>query len=449
MNSNRRVLLFVLSSVTLYLLFSFSAYLTGFNWLPFQRVNLVADIIASPPETPKQDSTATHTPSPAPGEGIVDFNLYQQGHRITRFRRDSLQPALPSFVKALHELKRGKKRKIRVAYFGDSMIEGDLMTQTIREMLQKRFGGRGVGFVPVTSIVAQFRQTARATYSNGWDDESFKTRSGGGRLYLSGHLFRGDNEWVEIYDQTTGDSSTVIEKSLLCGQATHNIGLLVNGQPLSVSAPDLLNRVVLARDGNPGIRVQVSQSRLPVYGISFESPSGIIVDNFSFRGITGVELARIDSSFLRAIEEENPYDLIVFQYGVNLLFRPKDRDFSWYGRALRPVLQKFRNCFPETEIVIVSTADRAFRYNGEYRSALGIDSLIKVQAQLAFETGSHFYNQYETMGGPNSIVDWASRQPSLANRDYVHPNHRGAELLGRFFVEAIIREYDKYERTVN
>jgi hypothetical protein len=30
------------------------------------------------------------------------------------------------------------------------MIEGDLLTQTLRKLLQKEFGGYGVGFFPFT-----------------------------------------------------------------------------------------------------------------------------------------------------------------------------------------------------------------------------------------------------------------------------------------------------------
>jgi hypothetical protein len=111
-----------------------------------------------------------------------------------------------------------------------------------------------------------------------------------------------------------------------------------------------------------------------------------------------------------------------------------------------PIVRKLRNTFPSSEFVLVSTADRAFRYGGEWKSAVGIDSLIKVQALLAYETGSNFYNQYETMGGRNSIVNWAGQKPSLANKDYVHPNHRGAEILGTYFFEAIMQEYQKYLR---
>ncbi len=444
MNSNRRVLLFVLSSVTLYLLFSFSAYVFGFQWTPFKRVNLISDVVKEEePVIPGDTSTTTGTVV-IEDKPQKDFSIYQRSRYITNFNTDTSRPTLERLLSRLHQLKKGGKAKIRIAYFGDSMIEGDLMTQTIRELLQAEFGGSGVGFVPITSPVSKFRQSAWANYSGGWDDESFKTKGGGNKLYLSGHLFRGNGDWVEIRDQTIRDSAAIIEKSLICGRSSQPANITVNGGSFHVSTPNLVNRVVLAKDQRPGIRIQVNNTSLPVYGISFETASGVILDNFSFRGITGIEFAKIDSGFLRSIGENNHYDLIVFQYGVNLLFRPNDKNFNWYGKALMPVIRKFRDCFPNTDIVIVSTADRAFRYNGQYQSAIGIDSLVRIQAALAYETGSHFYNQYASMGGKNSIVDWASQKPSLANKDYVHPNHRGAAVLGGYFFEAIMQEYRKY-----
>ena len=403
-NSNRRVLQFVISSVTLYLLFSFLAYLFNFSWTPFRRVNLISDVVK------EEELITVDEPDSITGPLVIDkkpqkeFALYQRGHSIMDFSTDSARPSLQKFLARLAAMKKGGG-KVRIAYFGDSMIEGDLMTQTIRELLQKEFGGSGVGFVPITSLVAKFRQTAFASYSGGWKDESFKTSGNNNKLYLSGHLFRGNGDWVEIRDQTITDSAAVIEKSLICGYTPRPVSITVNGGSFSVSAPNPLNRVVLARDGYRSVRLQVSDPSLPLYGVSFESPGGIIVDNFSFRGITGIELAKIDSSFLSFIARNNAYDLIVFQYGVNLLFRPNDRNFNWYGKALSPVIRRFRNCFPAADIIMVSTADRAFRYSGEYRSAVGIDSLVKVHAALAYEAGIHFYNQYATMGGKNSIVD--------------------------------------------
>jgi hypothetical protein len=449
MNSNRRVLSFVVGSVAIYLFLSMMASLLHFKWMPFTRINLVSDIVSSDSNEPwkksRPDDSAVVVIEKKPN---LEFSLYRRPRIITNFSTDPALPSIKAFIGKLHELKSGKKRKIRIAYFGDSMIEGDLLTQTLRKLLQQNFGGSGVGFVPVTSQVSKFRQSVASNYSNGWQDQNFKSGPAS-RLFLSGHLFRSNGDWVQMSDQTVTDTLALIEKSLLCGQVSHPININVNEAPFTVHASNLFNRVVLNNGGDRGIKLSVADEQIPVYGISFESASGVFVDNFSFRGITGVEFAKVDSVFLTAIAENNPYDLIIFQYGVNLLFRPNDRNFNWYGKSLLPVIRKFRNCFREADFLIVSTADRAFRYGTEFKSAVGIDSLIRIQATMAYETGSCFYNQFATMGGTNSIVEWANRTPSLANKDYVHPNHRGAELLGTYFFDAILEEYEKYKRTLD
>ena len=447
MNSNRRVLVFVVYSTAFLLLVSVIAESFHLNWPTFNRINLITDIV-------QKDTAATIDTSDIilPGPEIVskpqaDFTLYKKGHFITNFSVDTSKPSLTSFVQKLHDLKTGKKRKVRIAYFGDSMIEGDLLTQTLRKLLQQLFGGNGVGFVPITSQVSGFRQTVTENNSDGWEDENFKSGKNN-HLFFSGHLFHTSGAWVQMNDQTVKDTGAVIEKSVLCGYVSKPVNVTVNDSTITLNPGKSFNRVITGADHSTGIKLAVANDQLPLYGISFESASGIIVDNFSFRGITGIELASIDSTFLQSIKENNPYDLIIFQYGVNMLFRPNDKNFNWYARAMLPIIKKFRNCFKESDFLLVSTADRAFRYDGEYRSAIGIDSLIKVQAALAFETNSAFYNQFETMGGKNSIVDWATRNPSLANKDYVHPNHRGAEILGNYFFEAILNDYEKYTRSL-
>ena len=59
------------------------------------------------------------------------------------------------------------ERPVRIAYFGDSYIEGDILTAHLRDRLQQIFGGCGVGFVDIHSETAGFRTTVAAKAS-GW-----------------------------------------------------------------------------------------------------------------------------------------------------------------------------------------------------------------------------------------------------------------------------------------
>ncbi|MDR0995154.1 MAG: hypothetical protein LBL81_02555, partial [Tannerella sp.] len=48
-------------------------------------------------------------------------------------------------------LRASRRRPVRIAFLGDSFIEGDILVADFRQALQQQFGGRGVGFVPVNS----------------------------------------------------------------------------------------------------------------------------------------------------------------------------------------------------------------------------------------------------------------------------------------------------------
>ena len=78
-------------------------------------------------------------------------------------------------------------RPVRVAFLGDSFIEGDIVVADLRSALQKEFGGRGVGFVPIASVAAQFRPTIEQR-SEGWHTWSMLTDHEHGYT-LSGMMF--------------------------------------------------------------------------------------------------------------------------------------------------------------------------------------------------------------------------------------------------------------------
>ena len=72
-----------------------------------------------------------------------------------------------ALVRFFHALQCGDSQ-VRIAYFGDSSIEGDLVSQSLRDTLQKRFGGAGVGFVSILPAVPHFRQTVLQEDSGNW-----------------------------------------------------------------------------------------------------------------------------------------------------------------------------------------------------------------------------------------------------------------------------------------
>ena len=444
MNNNRnwRVVTLISISFFIYLFFSILSFAFDIKWEPFEKVNLITDVFDKnkKSELAKADQQKNNSETKNPKNLVQDFELYKKPHFITNFYKGDSLNALSNFSEKLHQLQTSKKGKIRIAYFGDSMIEGDLLTQTLRKLLQKEFGGYGVGFLPIHSKVAGFRQTATVK-SSGWETINFMDK-GAKNMYISGFSFSGLGNGS--FTDRTVTTPPSLQKFLIYGQSNGG-SIDYDGTSIHLQGNDLVNAQLLSNNNATSFEFKSNSATTPFYGVSFESENGIILDNFSFRGITGVEFRKIDEDFLKAVQSANHYDLIVMQYGVNLLFRPNDTDYSYYTKNMTPVLEKFISAFPKTDILLVSSADRAFRYNGEYQTAKGLPNLLETQAKLAYDHHLAFFNLFETMGGENSIVDWASQKPPLANKDYVHPNGKGADILAEKLFHAIMNDYHNYK----
>ena len=350
---------------------------------------------------------------------------------------------LQHFLLALDELKTKKRKKVRIAYFGDSMIEGDLITEDLRDSLQHLFGGEGVGFVPVTSVVAGFRTTITHTFSKDWKDYSYKQLPPS-NLYLgiSGHTFMpGEASWIKYQPVKKRGLNKFAQVSVLYGPASSG-NISVNNKAYALSGNHAVNKLSLQLDSAKQVMIKwAGGSAAPLYGVCFEGDTGVYVDNYSFRGISGIELGKLSGHLLQQMQSEHPYDLVVLHYGANVLWKPELTDYKWYGSPMKKVMDSLRNDLPNASFLVISTADKSYKKSGNYITAPGVTALLKVQHELAKTHGAAYWNLYAAMGGENSMTRWVEGDTVLANKDYTHFNRQGAARVGALLYKAMMDEY--------
>ncbi len=335
------------------------------------------------------------------------------------------------------------KKKIRIAHFGDSMIEGDLITSTLREEFQKTFGGSGVGFVLASPLNPSFRQTIAQSFSGNWETVNAKDHKPGEDIGIAGYTsFTQSNSWVKLKSKEHTDLL-----KLFYGNTAADSALTVEVNALKHKLPTTkkLNEYVQTLAASDVALSFASTTSVPVYGLSLESDSGIIIDNFSFRGSSGTYFTECPAELLMQFQDYLHYDLIIFQYGINVATH-KNTDYSWYERKMLANLKHMRAAFPHTDFLIIGCSDRAVKVKGEYTSLNGIEPLIDTQKKLARQTGSGFLNLYELMGGNGSMKAWVNADTSLANKDYTHFNHKGASKAGRLIYSAIMKDYNTWKK---
>ena len=365
------------------------------------------------------------------------------------------------FFEALNQTKQ-KKKKTRIAYFGDSMIEGDLITQDLRKLLQQNFGGSGVGFVPVTSIVAGFRVTINHAFSPNWhiynllDPVSEKHTLG-----ISGYVFEPsyfvanidtgnlnniNGSWVKYAAVKQPRLNKFDNIKLYYGNSTGNNYICCNKVNAKLEGNDVVNQLTLNQHGSQNISANfICQSPVNIYGFSFESDSGVLVDNFSFRGNSGMPLTKIPHNVLTGLNKYLNYDLVVLHYGVNVV-NSKTTDYTFYEKGMTEVVKHFQSCFPNASILVVSTGDKSIRKNGQYITDPSVPIVVAAQRRVAEKTNTAFWNLYESMGGENSMVKWAQGDTIYANKDYTHFNFRGAKRVAEMFYKNISDKYEEYNK---
>lgn len=379
---------------------------------------------------------------------------------ILDFKNDSTS-ALTHFFGALNKIKQGKK-KVRIAYFGDSMIEGDLITQDLRNEMQEAFGGNGVGYVPITSIVAGFRQSIIHQF-NGWTTHTLlENLSSKHVLGISGYSFVPEitgvvdttnissGSWVKYIGVKQKHLNKFYQTKLLYGISTGENYAVINNSHYKLTGTNPVNELTINNPaGVQAINAKFQcNSRIDIFGFSLESDSGAFVDNFSFRGNSGLPLVNIPQNIYSGTNDCLNYDLIILEYGLNAV-SPEVTDFSWYEHGMLNVINRIKTSFPNSSILLISVGDKAYRKNGFYETDPSVPILVNIQKKMAEQTGCAYWSLYDAMGGSGSMVKWVEGDTALANKDYTHFNFRGAHKVGKLLYNKLMSEYSDYNKQNN
>lgn len=392
----------------------------------------------------KIDTLAKKVKSPADSEEFRQFSENLENRYY-----------LDHFYNQLLELENNPEtKKVRIAYFGDSMTDGDLIVQDIRMNLQNIFGGRGVGFVPITSESARSRASIIHHYSKEWRDYSFMKKYDTVYPYgVNGHVFYTDSTGrakidfkagvnrknnnmpfpILYYGKSENDSASVIVTTL---KDTLRIPL----EPVGI-----LNRSRLSHKILSAFTFDFENAQhIPFYGINFDVPYGIQVDNFSSRGNSGLPLTALNRDLIHTFQKELNYDLIVLHFGTNVL-DSNSFTYEWYKNRMKRVVDYVRSIFPEASVMVISIADRSKKYDTQMKTDSAVTFLLHQQRLLAEEKKTAFINLFDIMGGENSMVSWVETEKPKANKDYTHFNSFGSGEIANLISDQILKGFENYK----
>jgi hypothetical protein len=396
--------------------------------------------VPNPPHQLDTPQSAPQKPAPdASSSAEIQKSDYLTNTNIIDFTTG--RTGLRRFFEALDNIK-SLQRPVRIAFLGDSFIEGDIMVADLREKLQQHFGGNGVGFIPIVSHVSQFRPTVKQN-SSGWNVYSIikdKKR----KYVLSGMEFTPATSKASVEFKLVDTEDVSSLKVIYACDRKIDLVVEIDGQEkvYELPASKTITQAEVKGNFSQGKVSFRNALGLKVIGLALENNQGVIVDNFSLRGNSGIVMSELDSESCRQLQRVRPYDLIVLQYGLNVA-SDSILNYSWYRNRMITVVEHIQSCFPGADIMLTGVSDRSHKDGADYNTMPAVPALIKAQWQTAKEAEITFWSIFAAMGGRNSMVKFV--EANWASKDYTHLSFRGGKMIADALYNAILTEKGLYD----
>lgn len=351
----------------------------------------------------------------------------------------------PGFFDALFEaFGSAMEKPVRIVHYGDSQIEEDRITSTVRAVLQERFGGSGQGMMPA-------RRHFTTSMGGGSTAELDKYTVFGERGEVSafgpfGETVVLDTATVLSYFQVRGKDLCHFDKlTLLAGNIQGSLAVGCGGRTYSMTPEGALSELVLELPDS-SVRVSVSlDGKAELYGVLLDSDKGIRMDNVPMRGCSGIVFTLMDSDQLRDFYRKENVRLIILQYGGNSVpYIKTGRPLSNYASAIGRQIRHLRKLAPDACIVFIGPSDMSTVVKGKRKTYPILGEVVDSLRAAANEAGAAYWDIYGAMGGEDSMVDWVAADPPLAGSDYVHFTPRGSVRIGEMFSDSFMLYYDYY-----
>ncbi len=359
---------------------------------------------------------------------------------------------------------------VRIMHYGDSQIEGDRMTSLIRNRLQKKFGGHGVGLVPASQLY-DFSFSIFQESSENWqryvlygDRDTTIEHSRYGPL-ASFCMFAPPMTDDPAEDLSTHTAWISFRRSPYSYSNTRTFSQCrifygYNKEPFinEVYLDDVLYDADMI-SASPGIseirwKFEAPQEKLrivfsgrtspEIYGIALDPITGVVVDNIAMRGCAGNYFTSIDEASLKAIFKKLRVKLFLLQFGGNVVPNIVE-SYQYYENWFHRQLMSIRNVCPDAAIIVIGLADMSIKEKGRFITYPNLEKVRNALKNAAFRAGAGYWDMYRAMGGYNSMPSWVFAEPPLAVKDFVHFNPRGAVIIAQMFYNAFIYEYNRYE----
>lgn len=340
-------------------------------------------------------------------------------------------------------------KPVRIIHYGDSQIEIDRISASLRESLQSRFGGYGPGMLPVIQTVPTV--SVHQTCSNTelpryllYGPDAYRTKSYRYGIMAQMTQISGPVTCTFAacgYKDTQEHVKKFSKVSVLVGNVTQRLSVTVNAG--SYSSTQTVDPMTSSKQLTFNIGSNVSRATVTmngtaeIYGIMLDGSKGVALDNIPMRGCGGTIFTGINSAQPTQFCRDNNVRLVIMQYGGNAMGYIKSKESrDKYIESLGKQIERIKQWAPNAQILFIGPSDMSTSIDGTMQTYPHLPTVVNEIKKMALAHGAAYWDLYAAMGGKNSMVQWT--KSGLAGSDYVHFTTQGANKVSALLKQSIL-----------
>lgn len=352
---------------------------------------------------------------------------------------------LESFFSKLHYLQQTQGDSVvKILHLGDSHTQMGYFPGEVRDALQARYGGKGIGIFFPNSLCFGYNPIGLDISSKTqWECEKVLNLKSNIPLGIVGLAMRSADS-VCVINIAFKDKKKVVEEFTVFHETLgEEIEVFCSDgkvNTFSFSANSAMTKVVLNQpkaETEIYFRRKKGSNPFVLYGLSVNSEisKGI---NYNTFGVSGGQYKFLAENAPRMMEQMEAFkpDLLIISLGTNDAYL-KDLTAESFTQMLTNLIQSLKKVSTKTEFILTTPPDT------EFNKSKPISREIVIQGILNAGKSAHcaVWNFNEAMGGENTFKKW--QKMKLANKDGLHFNPAGYYLQGQLFNVALAKAMEK------
>ena len=328
------------------------------------------------------------------------------------YKIDITEEGRENLARFFQKLKEGKTT--RIMHYGDSQLEGDRITANLRNKLQTKFSGTGIGLRPAVQPY-DFVFSAVQTNSSNWtrypiygNIDSLVNHNRYGVMGAFSRFAPLTFDSIPFKNTVFHEAELSISKSTISFNKTReykrmrlfygnarspvDLKLLVNGQEIftetlksnieydviSCDLPPATDNVVLKFSG---------YDSPDIYGVELAENRGVIVDNIALRGSSGTIFTQTDFEHSTKMYNDLNPGLFILQFGGNVMPYIKDQKaIDSYGRWFAGQIRRLRQSCPNAAIIVIGPSDMSTKVKDKYVTYELLPAVVEALKNAAIST---------------------------------------------------------------